>query len=636
MKYEDKLPENIGLGITIGIATGALVFIEIAWLLWQIPFPFKMYSFEAHLYGWSAMMINQIVPELFQSSAEHYKQYLGNLSPSVSPFVFTSRFYFAAITGLISGSLAGYMIGKPKSAIAHVGGRELHENAAAVSSLKSQAKTECNMSGEGIKLHPSFPWNFSLHREKQHLMIAGKSGSGKTQIIIPIISAAIERGDQLVIYDNKGDFSRWVENAIQLAPWHQGSLAIDIAKDCTNTQGARELATRLIPAGHDPMWHQAARLVLVAILIKLQKQMPRKWTWGDLLEHVCKSQEELVEIIKEHSPEARHVIEAPGKTTQSILINFSTNMSLIADLAAAWGKAPEDKRISITEWIKTPQSDRKVLILQGSENYKELSDAYIHIVLDMMSSLINSPNLPESSERKIYFILDEFPQLGKLTKFKALLEIGRSKGVRVVMAFQDISQLRAIYDEHVTNSWLGLVSTLIFTQLGIGDTANFVAEKLIGYKTIDRVVMDKGQPNAPVREKVLVINPHELNENLGITRRGINALILGYKDAHIIEWPYTKVNNLRNAYIPASWLEHPENVDVKDAVGFSNISNTSEVNAPVANVSVTGGAPAKLKLRKQLADEILCMAESGTNISDAAEPIAEVIASDLGGNNETR
>ena len=630
MKHTDKLPGNIEFGIITGVLVSIFIFVICAWLLWQIPYPQKLGEFNVHIHYWVALKINEVASPIFQTTADIYRYHINRLGAGSWEFLW--RLNVASFVAILFGTYIGYLVGKAKPAISHIGGRKLLQGADAITSLKKLAKKECGKDDEGIKLHSSFEWSISRSRECQHMIIMGKSGSGKTQIIIPIIRASISRGDQLVIYDNKGDFSRWIAGAIQIAPWHKNSLAIDIAKDCTNTQNARQLAARLIPAGAEPMWHQAARLILVAIIIKLQKEMPKTWSWGDLYTLVCKNQVELLEIIEQHTPEATSILAEQSKTSQSILINFSTNMTLIADLAAAWGNAPLDKRISITEWIKNPQSGKKILILQGSENYKELSNAYIHIVLDMMSSLINSPELPESIKRRIFFFMDEIIQLGKIEKFRALLEIGRSKGVRVVIAIQDLSQLKDVYGENGAYTLLGIVSTHIITQLGIGETANYVAEKMVGYKTIDRIVMRKDQQDAPIRERLLVIEPHELNEILGVSSRGINALILGYKDAHIIEWPFSKIENVRNAYIPAAWLSH---VVYKQSSIHDPSDTIVKVDDQAIPDVVNVDQNKKLKLRLSTQNEILTMADSGTNISESAEPIDSLVTSNLGGHNES-
>jgi hypothetical protein len=431
--------------------------------------------------------------------------------------------------------------------------------------------------------------------------------------------AAIERGDQLVIYDNKGDFTECVPDAVLLAPWDARSHALDIARDCRNAQQARELAAHLIPAGKDPIWHQAARQILTALIIKLQVEMPEVWTWCDLYQLVCGSHEDLLSIIKVYTPEASNILEAPGKTTQSVLMHLSTNAWLIADLAKAWGDAPADKRFSVTDWIKGINVQKKVLILQGSANFSELSTAYIQLVFNMAAGLINSPEISKSNERRLWFFLDEFPQLGKLERFRSLLEIGRSKGVRVVLACQDISQIREIYGEHAANSWLGIVGTYIFTRMGTGETANFVAEKMVGYRTIDRRIVNGEEVSAPVREKQLVIDPSELSETLGADQHGVNALLLGFKDALVLNWPYTETNELQAASVLADWLNH----EIKPALG-----GHKETGDLV-------GKP-RIKLRKSTADDLMDMASTGSDITDAGEDAGDMTVDATGGRHESR
>jgi type IV secretory pathway TraG/TraD family ATPase VirD4 len=619
MSNEQEMPSTIGFGIFAGIATALVIYMMVAWLLWQIPIPVEMTSFKDNLMYWSAMTLNDWFPPLMQSMADRYRYYLQHLPPAFSANAIHIRFYVAEIIGIAVGAYVGYLAGKPQQTVRHVKGRQLMEGNDAKTIVKQQAKTEGKRSGAGIRLHRQFDWRMSLDRERRHILIIGASGSGKTTIITPMMMAAIERGDQLVIYDNKGDFTECVPDAVLLAPWDARSHALDIARDCRNAQQARELAAHLIPAGKDPIWHQAARQILTALIIKLQVEMPEVWTWCDLYQLVCGSHEDLLSIIKVYTPEASNILEAPGKTTQSVLMHLSTNAWLIADLAKAWGDAPADKRFSVTDWIKGINVQKKVLILQGSANFSELSTAYIQLVFNMAAGLINSPEISKSNERRLWFFLDEFPQLGKLERFRSLLEIGRSKGVRVVLACQDISQIREIYGEHAANSWLGIVGTYIFTRMGTGETANFVAEKMVGYRTIDRRIVNGEEVSAPVREKQLVIDPSELSETLGADQHGVNALLLGFKDALVLNWPYTETNELQAASVLADWLNH----EIKPALG-----GHKETGDLV-------GKP-RIKLRKSTADDLMDMASTGSDITDAGEDAGDMTVDATGGRHESR
>jgi hypothetical protein len=597
-----------------------MVFYQVAWLLWQIPYPFELNNFKSHIAHWCAMTVNDWMPVLFKSTANEYRYYLEHLKPGVSANVFLWRFDIAAIVAFITGGFIAYLTGKPELAERHISGRQLKEGKDAKKSVSEQAEKEGKRSGDGLRLHKQFRWRMSLDRECRHVIAIGATGSGKTTILTPMMMAAIERGDQLCIYDNKGDFTEWVPDAVILAPWDARSHALDIARDCRNAQQARELAAHLITAGTDPIWHQAARQILTALIIKLQSEMPEAWTWRDLHGLVCGSHADLLDTVRSYTPEASKILEAPGKTTQSVLMHLSTNAWLIADLAKAWGNAPPEKRFSVTDWIKGINVQKKVLILQGSANYNELSNAYIQFVFSLATGLINSPEIPKSKKRRLWFFLDEFPQLGKLERFRALLEIGRSKGIRVVLACQDISQIREVYGENAANSWLGIVGTYIFTRMGAGETANFVAEKMVGYKTIDRRIVNGEETSAPVREKELVIDPSELSETLGADQHGVNALLIGFKDALVLNWPYTETEELREASVLADWLNHHE--------------NKASSHSP-KEVAETAGK-SRIKLRKPTTDQLSDMASTGSDITEAGEDVDDMSRDATGGSHESR
>jgi type IV secretory pathway TraG/TraD family ATPase VirD4 len=55
--------------------------------------------------------------------------------------------------------------------------------------------------------------------------------------------------------------------------------------------------------------------------------------------------------------------------------------------------------------------------------------------------------------------LNEFPQLPPIKQFPTFLELGRSKGVAVVIGAQDTAQIRAVYGQDQAKSWFGMAGT---------------------------------------------------------------------------------------------------------------------------------------------------------------------------------
>jgi hypothetical protein len=438
-----------------------------------------MQNYGQHLAGWSAMRLHGVIPELFPETAARYAYYLSKLPADVSAWELTARFDVAAALALFIGMGVTWYLGKPRSDTKIIAGRRLFEGSAAHRQLKKISKAECKISGEGLKLHPSFNWNISRDRETRHFFMMGSVGGGKTQIILPLVQAAIERGDKVILYDNKGDFTSAMDVPfVLLAPWDSRSAAWLIGADCRNGADGRELAARLIPEGNDPMWHQAARQILTAVILKLQTEKPGTWTWRDLHTEVIAPQDALLAVVLKYQPEARHLLEAEGKTTQGVLINFSASMSVVSDLALATNTSP-GKQFSFSTWLHAKNPKKKVVVLQGSGRYEELTRGYVQSVISMLAGRINSAEIGESKERRVWLVLDEFPQLGKLKSFASILEVGRSKGVCCVLGAQDMAQIQDIYGQYAGKTWSSLVGTQIIVRVNAGETAQYLSTQIV-------------------------------------------------------------------------------------------------------------------------------------------------------------
>lgn len=603
-----RLPHTYGLASMLGLAIGVVSFFTISKGLWPEPFS----HFDQHLAGWIAIRAHAIDSRLFPDIANRYSIYLATIPSGTLFWPLTARFDIAAVLATLAAIAITLITGKGFPDTRIIAGRQLYEGSAAHRHLKSISDDETEVSGHGLKLHPSFKWHISRDRETRHFFLMGSVGGGKTQIIMPLILAAIKRGDKLIIYDNKGDFtsSLTVPFAL-LAPWDARSDAWDVAKDCVNAQDARELAARLIPEGNDPMWHMAARQVLTAIIMKLQAEHGHGWTWRDLHNLSCSSQTDLLSIVQIYQPESRHLLEAEGKTTQGVLINFSASMAIVSDLAAAWGCSPSERRFAFSNWLKDDQPRRKVVILQGSGRYPELMRGYVQSAIALLAGRINSPEIGDSKSRRLWLVLDEFPQLGKLTGVASILEVGRSKGVCVVLGAQDIAQVQDIYGQFVGRTWGSLVGTQIIVRVNAGETSQFIAKEVIGYATIEKRILHEGRPQVAQTQQQLVVEPSDLSDYLGTDKKGVRAVMLGMHDSNILTWPFTATKKIREATVPAEWLS------------TSSESTPSTASQPKETIMAPQPEPPskpRLKLRLPTPNEVMEMAETGSRIDEAGEP----------------
>lgn len=490
------------------------------------------------------------------------------------------------LLGLLAGGLVFWMtLGDVVIATQdrHIRGRRRFQGEAA---LKAWVKAE-GEDADGLKLHPERP-AISLSRETRHILIFGGTGTGKTQIILPLMRAAKERGDRMLVFDLKNDFTREFPSCagshdgqqvevvdVIFAPWDRRATPWAVARDVDTLAAAREFAARMIPEaqGGSPFWSNAARQVLIASLVELQYEKPEKWGFADLVEKLIRPVEELAEAARTHFPEALKALSdgQQNVTTAGVLGNLMSYLSVIFDLARAW---PTPGLFSIRDWLAETGARRvKTVILQHNGQFESLAHAFNGAVLGLASQLINSPVIQESAARRLWFFLDEFPQLGKVEAVFPLCEIGRSKGVRVVIGMQDISQLKKIYSDHQASALVSMVGTHVVTRVSSGETADFICEKLIGEREIERldVSTSSGTGSAPgiftsggtrtnswkpVREPVML--PSELLQLGPVPGQGVKVLLLGIGgDVLEVLIPFSDPRQLRPGSVIAEWTRHP-------------------------------------------------------------------------------
>lgn len=307
----------------------------------------------------------------------------------------------------------------------HIRGRQLLKGRKATRKATQKQRKLIRNSGRGINLAPRVP--ISLETETKHFLLVGASGSGKTQTLRFWIDQVLQRQDKLLIHDTKGDMaaSLPLDDFILLAPHDSRSWAWDIARDCTGAAAARELASRLIPLGNDPMWGNGAREILSGIIRSLQINYGNQWDWKMLHEGAFTSPPDLLSLLSENQLDGAKYIEvdedtgAPTKTSFSFLVTMWSSIgAIVGPLAAAWGDVPNDRKISITAWLSEDDLTQRVLILQRSSEFSEFSKAWIGAAVQLMSNYAASTSFGDSTERRVWLFLDEFAQLGKLKGFQ--------------------------------------------------------------------------------------------------------------------------------------------------------------------------------------------------------------------------
>ena len=412
----------------------------------------------------------------------------------------------------------------------------------------------------------------SPEAEAYNVMLLGGHGSGKTSVLRGWAEQWLERGERCIVHDAKGDMlaSLPVDDIVLVAPHDARNWIWDIGRDVTNSQTAREFAAKFVvgATSGESMWRDGARALLVAAIEVLIHRHGTAWGWQELFDILFQSPAKFRgDMVEARTPTA-HLIEfdeggAPTRTTMSLLLTmWVAALTTIRPLAETT-RSGKSNIFSIRDWLSDRSELPRTLVVQHASDYELLSEAVSGLLVDLISRQILSPAFPLRNEGWLHLILDELPVLGYLKEFPKLLNVGREKGVRTIVAVQDWDRIVEIFGQNDAATLEARFKIKVVCQLGISETRNRVVSLYGGKRTIE-TWEHSGDPNGrKVRREteVDVIEARQLSDDLGVRKRGKNLIvrvaIFGLGNPAILDIPATIWPARREGHNPADWqAEH--------------------------------------------------------------------------------
>lgn len=427
------------------------------------------------------------------------------------------------------------------------------------------------LGGPGVRVHPQV--QIGMAAECAHFLILGGPGSGKTTTLWTMLQDITARGDRALILDFKGDFTRDLPKPITLlAPADARGVRWALGQDIRTRLDASALAETLIPLGAgEPIWAQGARGLLVGLLSHLQTTRGTSWGFQEIAElaaRVLVDYKLLVSIIiKEHPPAKAFLMGADSKTTASFLGQLSGALTHVIELGVSDFAIPKDKGgWSVQWWLRGGYKGPKVAVLGWQPSSKELSQAFAASLIEQVVRQLS--DLPDCSpsDRRVWLILDEAAQLGKVPSISDALVTLRSKGVRVVLGLQSIAQIEQSYDRQTLSIWSGATDTKILCRLKSKEDQRFASE-LLGKRTVERYSHTISQQSAGAgptrsgswhRADEPVMPEADFGHKLGPTKGGVRALVFagGASGAALLDWPFHQSPSpqVRAPRVQARWV----------------------------------------------------------------------------------
>lgn len=531
-------PWDLGGGLLAGLLMGVLLYLG-GWIATAQSLAGEGPRVAMH-YAWAWLHAHQGMSHWLLASWKYY-----HAEGTAGAWRYLSIWasgWVITILALVVMPLLGYFAARPN----HPTG---------VRSLRGPKLIEATpkMAGDGLQFLSK--WYFRLRDEVAHGIFLGSSGSGKTTLLWKIIRAAFARGDRILLSDAKGDFVEGLERVIIFSPWDRRSHRWAIGRDLDNEVQLTEWATQTIPipkAG-DPVWAQAAQSILIAALMQIRSQRGSDWYLADLRQNIIlllADGQRIQAAVRNFLPEAAGIVQdVKGKTFASIMMNLSASMRALLLLCKLDERlaAADAPKLSLRAWAK--KRDAAPLVLVHHQQAASMTKAWCAGVLDYLVSHYADQRDCAPDVNRTWFILDEFPQLGRVESAIRGLEILRSKGVRIWLGIQSPAQLVHTYSQELWQVIADNTAFKFITRIQGNEAADW-AEQMAGRRTVERYSRSRqggAVTEAWNRSTEPVMPAEEFRTRLLPDQRGVFALGLlpGRPDAHLFHAAYEKLHRYR-------------------------------------------------------------------------------------------
>jgi type IV secretory pathway TraG/TraD family ATPase VirD4 len=352
-----------------------------------------------------------------------------------------------------------------------------------------QLRTRTHLRGSRLDHKPKLPKRRSAQQglalgevwltrqdEIRHTLCVGRPGVGKTVLMQSVLEQLLAREEdaKILIYDFKGDYvSTFLQDGDELFnPLDRRSVRWNIFSDIRDILDIDAICQSLIPESHDQerFWIDSARAVLSGILHRCWHDRTRTnaavWGWltrdtkelADALAAIPQGQRGWKAIENPSSPQALGVM--------ATLMNYAKTFEAMARWEGGW---------SAREWATLP--GRRVLYIANTSQVKDTLKPILSLCIDLLGRTLLS--LPDQLDRRLYFIIDEFGTLQRLSMIAELLTLSRSKGGSVWLGIQDLGQIERLYHRELKQTLINACGNTAVFALADPDTQQYVSN-LIG------------------------------------------------------------------------------------------------------------------------------------------------------------
>jgi len=316
--------------------------------------------------------------------------------------------------------------------------------------------------------------NMPAAAEPKHCFIVGRPGTGKTVCMSAILNRLKDRTAQAIVYDTKGDYLSKFYNPKQdliFNPLDSRCLGWNIFNEVETIMDIDAIAASLIPQGigrSDPFWTDAARAVLSGVLNNLYRENTR--TNRDIWEMITSEGKHISSELKlTRGGEAGHRFIENPESNQALGV-FAVLMQHTKCFEYMAGC---DGDFCVKDWLERGEG---MIFITNYADVKDTLKPILSLFIDLMGRKLLS--LPDSHDRRVFFMVDEFGTLQRLSTILDLLTLSRSKGGSVFIGIQDYGKIDKLYSREIRQSIVNACGSGV--TFAVSDESAKIASSNIG------------------------------------------------------------------------------------------------------------------------------------------------------------
>lgn len=376
------------------------------------------------------------------------------------------------------------------------------------------------------------PVRLSARYSFEHIAIIGPTGAGKSSTFFIPNLLALPKNTSVIVTDPKGELEALTAEKLRKEGWETYTFSpfqpdissgYDPLRLIETEAEIADIADIILKNGYDPegkggdtQWINFAKPLWEASLYAT-KALSRF------------SNDEMVKMIrhisnglkdkgggKETARYLRRFLSEGGLGTIDEAANFVTYLPEAAkkEIIEYIGGTALDRYLTYTQSLESPEtagSIRTVLTssvqifarpdvseIAKKENkisfksirtkptviYVRIPERKAHILKPLMATFFwqSIEHIADTDGNPIFFLLDEFPNIGKIPGFAQMAATLRSRKISLCVALQGIEQLSREYSEHEQKDIINNLKTKIYYPGSTGETAEY-ASRISGYST---------------------------------------------------------------------------------------------------------------------------------------------------------